>query len=339
MKKNIILAILAFFITAPFGICSDIDVLPTMESKSEVEDRVWVGTFQLIWNDLMDKLVFGEVKFIGGTPDVVNELNKREFTTKNLSEKSYYKYFGKQTPKAKTTIEKAIKKKFNETSDILDEFNWRPHSSSFILYAMLKKDFQFLNEFDKLGKSKFRDKSAEYFGVTRHSDNKLREGVKVLFYNSPEDFAVALDTVDEDEVYLYKTPNTKPFNLIYSDMLKKEQAYKGNIRLAPIDALKVPNIKFFEEKSFDELTGQRIRGTQLMIDNAIETVKFEMNNQGVKLKSEAAMSVKLTSAGPGREPKPRLFYLNDTFVMFIKEKKQDIPYFALRVHDIAKFSK
>ena len=178
MKKKIVLALLAFFISIQHGICSSIDILPTMESKSDVEDRVWVGTFQIIWNDLMDKLVFGDVKFINGTPDIVNELNKRNFTTKHISEKSYFKYFGKLNIRSKTAIENGIKKKFNETSDILDQFDWNPVDNGYILYAMLKKDFQFVKEFDKLGKSGFHDKSAEYFGISRHSSDELRNGIR-----------------------------------------------------------------------------------------------------------------------------------------------------------------
>ena len=62
-----------------------------------------------------------------------------------------------------------------------------------------------------------------------------------------------------------------------------------------------------------------------------------MNNEGVKLKSEAAMTFGMTSAGPRAEDLPRYFYFNDTFVLFIKEKKSSKPYFALRVHDINNF--
>ena len=91
-----------------------------------------------------------------------------------------------------------------------------------------------------------------------------------------------LETADKDEVYLYKTPNTKQFNLIYSDMYKKELAYNGSTRMSKNDELKVPNLKFFEEKQFDELANKRIKGTRFQIDQAIETVKFEMNNKGVK---------------------------------------------------------
>ena len=55
---------------------------------------------------------------------VVENLNKETFTTKELSEASYYKKIGTPSLKLKEEIEKAIKDKFNEKSDILNDFEW-----------------------------------------------------------------------------------------------------------------------------------------------------------------------------------------------------------------------
>ena len=61
-----------------------------------------------------------------------------------------------------------------------------------------------------------------------------------------------------------------------------------------------------------------------------------MDNKGVKLKSEAAMVMKATAIGPVRE-NPRYFYFDDSFVIFLIEK--DMPYFALKVNDVARLKK
>lgn len=334
MKKLFLSVLTALLLFSP-AFAANIEVLPTMQSKTNVQDRVWVGTFQIVWNDFMDKIAHNQIKFPGGTPVMVNELNKQEFTVDELNEKCYYKYVGKIKKNTKKIIAKAIKKKFNETSDLLDKLDLTPAKDRFIVYAMLKKDFQFVNPFDKLGKSMFRDTEAEFFGIDGKSDKSLDEGVKVLFYNNPSDFAVLLDTNNNDEVYLYKTANTKTFNYIYSDMLKKQESYEGDTKFNDVDELKVPNLKFFEEKSFDEVCGRRIKGTNLIIDQAMETVKFEMDNTGVKLKSEAAITAMMTALAPPAEP--RNFYFDDTFVVFLKEKGKNKPYFALRVYDINNF--
>lgn len=334
MKKLIISLLTTLFLFSP-AFAGNIDVLATMQSKSNIQDRVWVGTFQIVWNDFMDKIAHTVIKFPDGTPQIVNELNRQDFTVEDLSENCYYKYSGKVKKNTKKTIAKAIKRKFDETSELLEQLNLTPDKNKFIVYAMLKKDFEFLKPFDKLGKSNFRDQEAEFFGIDKNSSSELAQGVRVLFYNSPSDFAVALDTNGKDEVYLYKTENTKTFNYIYADMLKKEAQYSGDKTLNKDDELKVPNLKFYEEKSFDEVTGKRIKGTNLVIDQAMETIEFEMNNKGVELKSEAAMIATMSALLPPEEV--RNFYFDDTFVLFLKEKTKSKPYFALRVHDISNF--
>ena len=334
MKRIILSVLTAMFLFSPV-FAANIDVLPTMSSKTNVQDRVWVGTFQLVWNDFMDKIAFNQIKFPAGTPVIVNELNRQDFTEEDVSSKCYYKYLGNIKKNTKKVIAKAIKRKFNETSDILDKLDLTPSKQRFIVYAMLKKDFKFVVPFDKLGFAPFRDMQAEYFGISKDSRKELDDGVEVLFYESPSDFAVKLETESDDEVYLYKTANTKTFNYIYEDMLKKRDAYKGNQKFGEEDELKIPNLSFFEEKIFEEICGKRVKGTNLVIDQAMETVKFNMDNTGVELKSEAAITAKMTALLPPEET--RYFFFDDTFVVFLKEKYKTKPYFALRVHDISKF--
>lgn len=333
--KKVLSLLLATVLSFCIATAEEIEVLPTMQSKSYVQDRVWVGTFQIVWNDFMDKVIHNPIKFPEGTPQIVLDLNRRTFNINQLNDKSYYKYIGKINKKTKQKISKSIKRKYNETSILLEKIDLTPSKNRFIVYSMLKKSFEFTNPFDKLGADKFRENTAEYFGINSDSDKEIANGVKVLFYNNEDDLAVILTTNNNDEVYLYKTPTTKPFNFIYSDMLKKASLYEGSKAFEKEDELKIPNIKFFEEKSFDELTNKRIKGTNLMIDQAMQTIDFKMDNTGVKLTSEAVLTAVTTALLPPTEP--RYFFFNDTFVMFIKERGKSRPYMALRIHNIEKF--
>lgn len=338
MKRLLGLLLAVLFAANVQTFASSIEVLPTMQSRSNAQDRVWVGTFQLVWNDFMDKFVHNPVRFREGTPIFVHQLNQQSFTTEDISEASYYKTATKVTKKTKKQITKAIRKKFHETSDILDKLDLTPRNDKFLIYAMLKKDFEFTHEFKKLGKFAFgEEQTAEYFGATKGSKDEYADSVSVLFYNNPNDFAIKLSTKSADEVFLYKNTANKEFQYIYSDMLKKQSAFKGSTEFTNDDELRVPNISLFEEKTFDELSGKRIMGTNLLIDQAMETIKFDMDNKGVKLKSEAAMTIMKMSLLPDNEA--RFFYLDDTFVIFLKEKGKKNPYFALRVHDISKYQK
>ena len=160
------------------------------ENYEAVQDKVWCVTFQLVWNDFMDKINNGRsILLAGGNPPVANILNKRLYTTKILSEDSYYKKQGEISKRLKRTIEKDIAKKFDEKSDILDLIDWNA-KNSYLFYAMLKKDFNFEVPFDKLDSAKFANSESKvkYFGINRKSEYELRENVDVLFYNSAKDY-------------------------------------------------------------------------------------------------------------------------------------------------------
>ena len=75
-----------------------------------------------------------------------------------------------------------------------------------------------------------------------------------------------MDTKGNDEVFLYKNPTSNTFNYVYADMLKKKSAYKGDTIFTEDDVLKVPNLKFFEEKTFNELGGTILE--ELMKENS-----------------------------------------------------------------------
>ena len=86
------------------------------------------------------------------------------------------------------------------------------------------------------------------------------------------------------------------------------------------------------------MEGKNVVDSNLRIDKTIETVDFRMDNEGVKLKSEAAMVMRCTSiAGP--PPKIRKFYFNDKFVLFLIEKGKTVPYYAMRVSDVEALNK
>ena len=85
-----------------------VEIAPTFTSKISTIDtnKVWVGTFNLVWNDFMNEVIKGKIEFVDGYSELANELNKQSFTAKELSEESYYKTYGKSSLKLKQQIEK-----------------------------------------------------------------------------------------------------------------------------------------------------------------------------------------------------------------------------------------
>lgn len=346
MKKKLTAALVGIMLLGGLSVSAfdkkteNFALIPTMKYETTAPNRVWVGTFSLVWNDLMDNIVKGPVKFKGEKSKLAEELNQQPFTKNYLSEDSYYTEFGQTSPELRATIEQAIKEKFNETSDVLNAVDWTPGPNKYVAYAMLKKDFKFLTAFDKLKQEKFgRNRTkVQYFGINNDSDKILDETVHVMFYNSSRDFAVVIYTQTDDVLYLYRTNDNKTFDKLYSDMFIKRAKYSGNSDFAAKDELKIPNIGLYKEQSFDEICNRQIKGTDMMIDKALETVDFKMDNEGVKLKSEAIIATKM-SMPLVRNDRPRKFYFDDTFVLFLQEQGKNKPYFALRVNDVSAINK
>ncbi len=313
----------------------DIDLLPTMNSESKSPNRIWVGTFQIVWNEVVDNLIKSPIEFESGYNKTADDLNKREFNKNDISDDSYYTTWGIISPDLKTRIENGIKEKFNETSDILGLIDFTYDPQKYMFYAMLKKDFKFLEPFDKLPDGKFGENPnpVKFFGIDANSDGSLYKNVSVLFYNKHDDYAVSIHTKGNDEVILYRTNDDKKFNEYYSDITDKTREFDGSQFFGNYDRLKVPDINLYQMTSFSDVEGKKIKGADFLIDQTIETVDFRMNNEGVKLKSEAAIVMKCTSM-PGPRPQIRYFYFNDNFVLFLIEKGKKVPYYAMRVHDV-----
>lgn len=316
-----------------------IATVPTLEDEIQ-DNTIWCGTFQLIWNDLKNNIVKQDIVF-NPQLDVIKNLNKETFTTKDISEKYFYKKVGTPSLELKEEIVKAIKEKFNEESDILDDFNWDNNSEKYFLYAMLKKEFQFEKAFDELQDGKFgKYDNVKYFGIAKKNKNEeLRKQVVVLYYNSKDDFAIKLKTKQEDEVILCKNPEGKSFNEIYSNISNKSNNYKGSKVLQKDELLKVPNIKINEKTEFSEIENKEFlfsNGDSYMIDKAIQTIQFELDKTGGKIKSEAGMAVEKSAI---LVEENREFSLDNTFAIFLIEDGKDNPYFAGKISDITKFQK
>ena len=306
-------------------------------------DTAWCGTFQLIWNDLKNDLAKQDI-VLQEDPEnqIVKNLNKEDFKAEYLSESSYYKVYGHPTLELKNQIEEAIKEKFNETSDILNDFEWRKDGveGDYFLYSMLKKEFEFPVKFNKLQEGTFAEKyhDVDYFGLEKEADEQIRSQVEILYYNSNEDFAVKLKTKQNDEVILAKGTEGATFNEIYNNINENSSNYEGIKEFTEEDELKIPNIDFDEKKEITYLRDKTVQfsnGTLYKIEKAMQTIEFELDEKGGKIKSEAGMMNREMALLPAEQE--RKFYFDDEFTIFLKETDKEKPYFAAKIQDITKF--
>lgn len=298
---------------------------------------LYTPAFQLIWNDFSDKLVGHKVEFIGGNPQLVNDLNERRLTENMLSKKDYYKTIAPQTVKSKKTIEKAIKKQFNEKSQLLDSVSWLKKDDGVhkVLYCMFKKDIFFAKVFKELNPIPFygetRSKNVyKMFGATKDQD-KFERQVLPVYYENENDYAVRLLTKTGDEIILLTSTSDEPVLNIWDKFYAERLSKNSGLVFDKNSKLIVPFIKLSKKTEYKELTNKPIIGSKYVIDTAIEVIDLSLDNTGARIKNEAMMGVRMTALRP-HEPQ-RLYYFNKPFVLFIRSKDGKVPYFALKVKD------
>ena len=308
-----------------------LEVVPTMNDVISA-DTAWCGTFQLIWNDMINEVIHQEVQFLEPLA-MVEHLNQQDFNENSISDEYYYKKFGLKTLDLKKEIEKGIQEKFGETSDVLENIDWsesqleqgKEDIKRYLFYTMLKRDFSYPYQFSKIEQGKFANQyeNISYFGIDSKTDEKVRNQVKVLYYNTEQDCAVILNTVEGDQVILCKGNLGNTFGQIYENMLKKGESYKGNGTFKETDFLKVPEIEFDVKREYYELENKEFDtadGDVATILKAIQTIKMNLDEEGGSIKSEAVidMEVWTTSLEPPNEDLPRYFYFDDEFTLFLQ---------------------
>ena len=300
------------------------------------ESQIWCGTFQLVWNDAMEKMGNKPIVFKEESP-LAESLNQQKFTANDISEESYYKIVSEMVPGLKEKIETEIKEKFGVQSIALDDIDFTLNSNVCLLYAMLKKEFTFPIEFTDLGKGNFAEgeELVTYYGIDGDTDERVWNNVEILFYDTKNEFAIRLKTNEKEEVILYRTDNNTSFEEMYQKILEKEKTYTGSKRYTQYDKiLKIPNINVSTQISYDELCDKEIQGSTWHIEKAIQTVEFSLDKTGGKIISEAELQERTKSyAMEDVIADEREFLLTDQFVLFLKEEDKNVPYFAMNVQD------
>ena len=127
-------------------------------------------------------------------------------------------------------------------------------------------------------------------------------------------------------------------------MNSESRKYNGSNSFESIDEFKAPKLIFNEKKEYEELEEKEFDIADLnygkaKIAKAIQLIKFSLDEKGGEIKSEAAIyMIEGSAVAEEQKPeKPRYFYVDNTFSIFLREKGQNIPYFAGRIEDISKF--
>ena len=286
---------------------------PTYQSTLDENtiNNLWVGTLDLAWKDLKEKIGVDKIELEGDNPKIVDELNNSTFSKEMLNEKDY-----------QINVERTV-------------------TDGYKIDATLNKELNFLEVFDNFSndytKWKFgKDEDfIKYFGINNASSEEMNKNVEILFYNKigngdlrSNDMAIKLKTKEDDEIILYRTNDKKTFDEYYKDIELKSKQYNGRTKFSEDDELRIPYIRINGMISYNELYGKEIKNSkELYIYDVIQNINFSLNEKGCNLSSKATMVTEYMGIGEDT----KYCYFDDTFIIFMKEKNSDRPYFALKV--------
>ena len=312
-------------------------IIPSYTSNIPAVDtnQIWVGTFQLAWNELAEQLTDnGKVEFVEGNTPLVEELNQKSFTKNDISPEDYYLTVEETRPELKEKIQKEVYEKFKiDNTKTLEKMNFNL-TPSYTIYTMLVKNFHFMHPFEPLQSEAFKqsEQKVKYFGISKNSDVEARENVEILFYHSKEEFAIQLNTVENEEIILYKTKENKTFPEYQKRIEEETKKYEGKRKMQKEEELKIPYMKVDTAVNYEELCGKQIKREKGgYIVTALQTIKFSLDETGGGVISEGVIQ-DVRESEDINKAEERQFDFNDNFILFLKEKDKQKPYLAFKVN-------
>lgn len=188
----------------------------------------------------------------------------------------------------------------------------------------------------------FLNKEVEAFGFDG-SDYKA----KVYYYNNSNDFALKLmPEGDKHEIILVKTGfndsiifadeleklNTKVDN--YSENRTEENAWKYGFN--EDDKVRIPILGFNIEYNYENIENSTFNSktNYYTVTKAFQRNAFILNEKGAKVESYAEMEVEEGCMPPEEEPKFKHMYFDKSYIVFLKKKNKQYPYFAVFISNV-----
>ena len=286
---------------------------------------LWCATFQMAWDAAAAR--FGRPLRLTPALKLADSLNRQPFDRRWVDEASVFTAEGVMNEDVMGRIDHGMRNLSGKKSKLAASLKKDAAPDDLVFFASLKKDLEFPQPFGKLGTWKLGKRSVPWFGFTpEHLETgPLHQQVRVHHYGGKDDFVIELlSKTTGDQLILAKlpalpeTPGEASRNVLKH--LRADAPHAGGA-----DLLAVPNVMTEETAEFSQLEGRSVAGTGLILRKALQTIDFQMDEKGVKLRSEAAVSF---GCSVQEHVVPRLMILDPPFALVMKRKDAPQPFFV-----------
>ena len=331
-------------------------IIPTLDTPlPEHKNVVWCGTMQLAWNRLGTDVLHGPPD-LEGADAVVKRLNTAPLRDDDLATKSFFVTAGYVKDGIVDQIKKEIQVQFQR--DVRLESPAEP--GAIIAYSYLQSHIAFsIPFFENDEPLTFTDSSGKEtvvssFGIRRKDGDafhELRKQVEVLYvkensldFMRPDEFILDLcHNSETDQLVVAYVPPQPTLAETIEDVNQKIREVREKLTESQIDrqmlgsndVLLVPNMNWMIDHRFSELEGPEhsFKNTGFegnYVDTAAQMIRFQLDRCGAELASEAKLHAKST----------RMFLIfNRPFLLFMRKRGQEQPFFAVWVDNAELLSK
>jgi hypothetical protein len=166
--------------------------------------------------------------------------------------------------------------------------------------------------------------------------------VNVRYYKNDDDFVLSFTSKSpDDEIIVAKIPPGSTLSETYRSVMAKAD-HPAASPLTDGETLRVPKVDFDLNHHFKELEKQEILNkgwNNWYIDSAEEDIKFKFDEAGAVLKSRVKFGMAMKEEAPAPIREPRRFILDKPFLICLKQKKGQLPYFSMWVSNPELFVK
>ena len=326
---------------APAEALTSTIVTPHMESPiTPGKNLLWCSSFQLVWNEA-SKLIGEDLHFVD-EPPMVAILNRKSATKEDIDDASCLVIADWLSPDLPDRIAKAIKDKFGRRADpqlFNDIRSWiPPREPGFFAYAYLLKELGFATPFENIPAPLLFGKTpVEAFGIWDFAGRQdLLKQLKILYAGVVPDasggipdaeFIIELKTTSpDDRLILARVQPAKTLGETVARVQNLIAKPKTDEEHFLFDRLVVPKLNFDVTRNYDELLHRAFkvanpRAQGIFVYPAIQRIRFQLNEKGVQLHSEAAFG------GLWAEPLHLVF--DRPFLILMQRKNARTPYLAL----------
>ncbi len=273
------------------------DFVPTLESSFNTENNIVYGAaIPFAWNEVKNEI---------GAP-------LKGFTNKELEKLNNTKNFLNvlQEDEYETSVEVS-------GNEIRAKAYFRKSLS-------FEEPLTYFNEGLKFGKSNVQ--SFGFWGSTKYA--------RINFFENENNFSISLFPEDKNhEIILIMSPNAKNN---FSDFTKYlnilNQKKNQSVSFYDDDKVEIPIIEFNLEKIFGQFIGSKFQSeiTEFVVTEAYQRNAFILNENGAEVESKAVFATK-DAVEEYKKPKPKMMIFNKPFVVLLKRRDSENPYFGLYI--------